>query len=336
MTREKLAKKIATWIIMTIMLSGFALDIFSVVMCNKYQSKYDLSEAQFTFDGTADRIHFLNTRNSDAILIESNGKFALIDSGEGNHNPRRTVSYSGSEEAVIEYLKKAAGDKDGKVTLEFALATHNHYDHTGCFEAIANNSDIHVKTFYIKPVNREIAHDYECNDWGIEQTYEATVTAFLSSGTDVTSDIPSEPFKFGDFTLTFYNTALDDERLHNESENAESVGLLIEKGEKSAFLASDITRTTGLEKILITELRKVDLLKVGHHGYYGSTSWAFARKLDPEIAIVTNELGKIYPDVKWTLTTVSHSAIFGTFNENGIIAEFTDDGEIKLSNHAQG
>ncbi|MGN0545303.1 MAG: ComEC/Rec2 family competence protein [Acutalibacteraceae bacterium] len=336
MTREKLAKKIATWIIMTIMLSVFALDIFSVVMCNKYQSKYDLSEAQFTFDGTADRIHFLNTRNSDAILIESNGKFALIDSGEGNHNPRRTVSYSGSEEAVIEYLKKAAGDKDGKVTLEFALATHNHYDHTGCFEAIANNSDIHVKTFYIKPVNREIAHDYECNNWGIEQTYEATVTAFLNSGTDVTSDIPSEPFKFGDFTLTFYNTALDDERLHDEGENAESVGLLIEKGEKSAFLASDITRTTGLEKILIPELRKVDLLKVGHHGYYGSTSWAFARKLDPEIAIVTNELGKIYPDVKWTLTTVSHSAIFGTFNENGIIAEFTDDGEIKLSNHAQG
>jgi len=39
--------------------------------------------------------------------------------------------------------------------------------------------------------------------------------------------------------------------------------------------------------------------------------------------------------MKWTLTMVSHSAIFATVDENGIIAEFTDDNEIKLSNHAQ-
>ena len=43
----------------------------------------------------------------------------------------------------------------------------------------------------------------------------------------------------------------------------------------------------------------------------------------------------VYPDIKWTLTMVSHSAIFATVDENGIIAEFTDDNEIKLSNHAQ-
>ena len=92
---------------------------------------------------------------------------------------------------------------------------------------------------------------------------------------------------------------------------------------------------TGLEGLLLPQLHKVDLLKVGHHGYYGSTSPKFARGLSPEIAIITNRLGKIYPDVKWTLTMVSHSAIFATVDENGIIAEFTDNNEIKLSNHAQ-
>ena len=171
MTRDKLIKKIATWIMMAIMLSVFLLDIICVAMCNRYQNKIEITPAQFSSDGTADRIHFLNTYNSDAILIESNGKFALIDSGEGDRNPRRKLSYNGSEEAVIKYLKKAAGDAEGKVTLEFALGTHNHYDHVGTFEAIANDPDITVKTFYIKPVNREIAHEYEYNGWGIETTY---------------------------------------------------------------------------------------------------------------------------------------------------------------------
>ena len=110
---------------------------------------------------------------------------------------------------------------------------------------------------------------------------------------------------------------------------------MVEKGERSAFLASDITRTTGLEEIILPKLHKVDILKVGHHGYYGSTSWNFAKRLSPKIAIVTNSLGKIYPDIKWTLTMKSHSAIFATVDENEIIAEFTDNDEIKLSNHAQ-
>ena len=123
MTRDKLIKKIATWIMMAIMLSVFSLDIICVAMCNKYQNKFEITPAQFSSDGTADRIHFLNTYNSDAILIESNGKFALIDSGEGDRNPRRKLSYNGSEEAVIKYLKKAAVEP----TMGIAAVVHRHH-----------------------------------------------------------------------------------------------------------------------------------------------------------------------------------------------------------------
>ena len=38
MTRDKLIKKIATWIMMAIMLSVFSLDIICVTMCNRYQN----------------------------------------------------------------------------------------------------------------------------------------------------------------------------------------------------------------------------------------------------------------------------------------------------------
>jgi beta-lactamase superfamily II metal-dependent hydrolase len=78
-----MVKKIATVIIMTIMFSVFILDIITVVLCNKYEDRYEITAETFASAGTADRIHFLNTGNSDSILIESNGHFALVDSGEG-------------------------------------------------------------------------------------------------------------------------------------------------------------------------------------------------------------------------------------------------------------
>ncbi|MGN0567979.1 MAG: ComEC/Rec2 family competence protein [Acutalibacteraceae bacterium] len=334
MTKEQRTKKIATWIIMTIMISVFLLDIICVVLCNRYQGKFDIRTEDFSLSDGDDRIHFLNVNNSDAILLESNGKFALIDSGEGDHNPRRYIDYEGNEEAVIKYLKKVAADENGKVVLEFVLGTHNHYDHIGAFETIINDPDITAVKAYFKPLDPNIAHDYEVDGWGLEEIYEDTVAAFIKDGAEVTDKLPDEPFMFGDFKLTFYNTVTD-ESLAGQGENAASVGIMVEKGERSAFLAADITRTTGLEQLLIPELHKVDILKVGHHGYYGSTSQKFAKTLDPEIAIVTNRLGKIYPDVKWTLTTVSKSAIFATVDENGIIATFCDDGRIILTNHAQ-
>lgn len=37
---------------------------------------------------SGDKIHFLNVGSSDAILLESNGKFAMIDAGEDTDNPR--------------------------------------------------------------------------------------------------------------------------------------------------------------------------------------------------------------------------------------------------------
>ena len=47
MTRDKLIKKIATWIMMAIMLSVFLLDIICVAMCNRYQNKLNHPGAVF-------------------------------------------------------------------------------------------------------------------------------------------------------------------------------------------------------------------------------------------------------------------------------------------------
>ena len=94
-------KKIATWIIVPLMLGIFLFDIFTVVLGNVYNLR--VSVRAEAFDGTyTDRIHFLNTANSDAILLESDGHFALVDSGEGSENPRRKGVYPGFEQTVID------------------------------------------------------------------------------------------------------------------------------------------------------------------------------------------------------------------------------------------
>ncbi len=330
--KKNKAKKIATWIVVPLMAAIFILDIVTVVLANKYAAEYEISVEDFSYANGDDRIHFLNTANSDAILIESNGRFALVDSGEGNSNPRRKTEYQGFEEVVLDYLKKAALSTDGKVYLDFILATHCHYDHIGAFPAIVADEDIIIEKAYFKPYNAEIGKNYESEDWLLGQTYNEIINGLALRGFQVVSSLPDKPFEFGDFTVEFYNTVTP-ESVMGKGENAASVGVKITKGERVVFLAADITASTGLEKLLADSIGDVDVLKIGHHGYYGSSSASFLRKLKPEIAVVTNQLGKIYPNVKWNLTMVAGAATYATFDNDGLIVTLADNSEIFIANH---
>ena len=43
---------------------------------------------------------------------------------------------------------------------------------------------------------------------------------------------------------------------------------------------------------------------------------------------------RIYPDVKWKLRHVAHAELHTTVDEDGVIAEFDDNGEIKIHSGA--
>lgn len=328
--KGKIARVIATWLVTGIMLSVFILDIVTLVIDNRYVSEVPISDETFTYSTGNDRIHFLNTANSDCILLESNGRFAMVDSGEGNENPRRKTAYKGYRDEVINYLKKTASDENGKVKLDFIVATHMHYDHAGNFTEIINRPDIEIGCAYIKEYDVSSVSELEKEDWGNEQMYEDIIEALKKKNIPIISDIPNTDFNFGDFTLKFFNTVTPED-LKGNGENANSLGLKITKGEKSAFLAADFTASTGLEDRYAEEIGDIDLLKIGHHGYYGSSSASFLRVLKPETAICTNQIGKIYPNVKWNLTMVAKVPVFSTAHRNGIIATFTDENEIVLT-----
>ncbi len=325
------AKKTATWIIVPLMVAIFILDIVTVVIGNNYCRKYTFTEESFDYSYGDDRIHFLNTANSDSILLESNGMFALIDAGEGDNNPRRKTEYKGYESEVVEYIKKVCKTEKG-IYLDFILGTHCHYDHIGSFESLITDPDISIGKAYFKVFNPKIAKEYEVERWEIGETYNAIIDALNQRSVPVISDLSEEPFAFGDFTLRFYNTVTP-ESLEGKGENASSIGVKVTKGGKTAFLAADITKSTGLEELLAEEIGDIDILKIGHHGYFGSSSVYFLENLCPEVAIVTNQLGKVYPNVKWNLTMKAKVPFYATYENNGIIAAFTDDGEIGFTNN---
>ncbi|MBE6748240.1 MAG: MBL fold metallo-hydrolase [Ruminococcaceae bacterium] len=330
MDKKKLARVIATIIISFVMFSVFTLDILTLALCNKYEKNYTLLAEDFSYSNGNDRIHFLNTGNSDCILLESNGHFALIDSGEGDFNPRKTTEYEGYKDEVISYLKKVAKNKNGEVYLDFILGTHNHYDHIGNFYEIISDDEIKIGRAYFKKYNKEIATELEQDGWDNVATYEAIISAINEKNIVLIEALPDWEFNLGDFKLQFINTVTPEE-LNGKGENANSVGVIVTKGEKRAFLAADFTKSSGLEELYGESIGDVDLLKIGHHGYYGSSSQKFLKQLKPEIAICTNFLGKIYPNVKWNLTMVAKVPIYATAHRNGIIASFTDDGEIVLT-----
>lgn len=325
------AKKIATWIVVPLMAAIFLLDIATVVIGNSYCRRFKVTQENFDYSDGDDRIHFLNTANSDSILIESNGLYALIDAGEGNSNPRRKTAYKGYEQEVIDYVKKVCRKSDGSVYLDFIMGTHCHYDHIGSYLALISDSDIGIGKAYFKEFNERITKNYETERWEIDKIYQNIIAALINRNIEVVSDISNEKFVFGDFTIRFVNTVTSEE-FEGEGENASSIGVVVCKGNKTAFLAADITASTGLEEVVAPLVGDVDLLKIGHHGYYGSSSKSFLKALSPEIAIVTNQLGKVYPNVKWNLTMSAKVPFYATYDNNGIIATFADD-EIILTNN---
>ncbi|MBR4858486.1 MAG: MBL fold metallo-hydrolase [Clostridia bacterium] len=324
-------KKIATWIIVPLMAAIFLLDIATVAIGNSYCRRFTVTQEDFDYSDGDDRIHFLNTANSDSILIESNGLYALIDAGEGNSNPRRKTAYKGYEQEVIDYIKKVCKKDDGSVYLDFIMGTHCHYDHIGSYLSLISDSDIGIGKAYFKEFNKNIAKDYETERWKIDKVYQDIIDALNGRSIEIVSDLSEEEFVFGDFTLRFVNTVTPEE-FEGKGENASSIGVIVCKGSKTAFLAADITESTGLEDVVAPVVGDVDLLKIGHHGYYGSSSKSFLKALSPEIAIVTNQLGKVYPNVKWNLTMFAKVPFYATYDNNGIIATFTDD-EIILTNN---
>ena len=87
------------------------------------------------------KIHFLALPgNTLSVLVECNGRFGMIDSGEDNDDPDGsdprypvTSPAQGFEKEVLAYLKSVGVTKDN---FDFYIGTHPHSDHIGSADEV--------------------------------------------------------------------------------------------------------------------------------------------------------------------------------------------------------
>ena len=212
-------------------------------------------------------LHFIDTGNSDAILIKNNNKFALIDGGDND-----------DEERVVSYLKD-----QGVKELEYIFATHPHADHIGGLDAVVN--DIPVKNVYVS------------NGDADSKTYSDFIYAMANKGLSPSVPLLNSEFKLGSGKFKVISAA------NEKDPNNNSLVLEYVNGNDKVLLMGDAEEK--IEREL--DVSDVDLLKVGHHGSRSSSSSSFIDKINPKYAVIlvgaNNKYGHPHKETMDTLAS---------------------------------
>lgn len=301
-------------------------------------------------------IHVMAFPASDAIIIESNGRFGFVDSGEDSDYPkgmdprypwRGHIATNGADyEATLWRYLDQIGVNSSNV--DFYIGTHPHSDHIGTADTVIERykpKRIYTPEYsdeWISNPSRLWDNQYVYDQLinaaiKAEREYGASLIQHLDPAAPVVPD-PSAPhtanpvFEFGDMEIEIVNYAEDYKYPGALADaNLMSFGVKMTAHGKTAFLSGDIEKTDGDESRLAAEVGKVDFLKLGHHGLPTSNSEEFIEALDPEFAVQTGSYYYMFQDtidvlnrqgVRWypvdEIRTTGSSAVVVTMDEQSL------------------
>lgn len=252
------------------------------------------------------RIHILSFLNAgDAIVVESNGRFGMVDSGESNdypdgsdprypYRPGTTIG-CGVEDEVLSYLDFLGVTEDN---FDFYIGTHPHSDHIGTAGIIIR------KYKPSKVYTPRYSDSYMTSSWGLwdnQYVYDNLVSAAEEVGADLYLDFdenaPDDPapgsnvcrpaFDFGCSHIELVNTDTSYETEGTSDANHISLGVKVTSNGKVAYLAEDICNTDGDEDRLAQTLGHVDFMKLGHHGVNEANTYGYVMALSPDVVYQT-------------------------------------------------
>lgn len=207
------------------------------------------------------KVEYIDVGQADAILIENNKKYMLIDAGNNEDG-----------DLLVNYFK------DKNITdFEYVVGTHPHEDHIGGMDNIIKN--FNIKNYYMP----------DC--YTTTKTFEEILDALEEKNLSFeTPDIDSE-FRLGDALFKVLYTGTDKSDLNNTS-----IVLRMTYKDVSFMFTGDATNVT--EKKILAKNLQSDVLKVGHHGSQYSTSDEFLDKVNPKYAIISVRTGNVYDHPK--------------------------------------
>lgn len=242
------------------LLGGVASFLAAVVFLITFvDSKYvpswrDIFGIYGTYDKEADIISFVDVGQGDCVLIQSNGRFALIDAGEADNDIARVLKRKGIK------------------GFDAVILSHWHSDHAkGLYEILDAFK-----------VENAVFPDVSKNDEDAIKLSENVTKLCAESGVNVHNAVQGMAVNIGDIELT---VLLADNQ--STEENNRSLIIMAEcRGNKFLFTGDAEAK---LEEKLVKSGINIDcdVLKVAHHGSDASTSNEFLKLCTPEYAVIS-------------------------------------------------
>lgn len=228
--------------------------LFSIVVC--CMSYWPLKR---------DSVSFIDVGQGDAVLIESNGRSMLIDTGgkmkfNDEEWRRRRKETKLSEQTILPLLKE-----HGIKRLDYMILTHPDNDHFG--EAATILQSIPVTHLIINP-----------HSPGAEKYNDLLKQ---SSTVSVKDSMEFTQFRMGNAQLNILN-----QQNNYQDENDSSIVIRLQLNHRSYLLMGDLP-AEGEERLAAEICGPVDVLKVGHHGSDTSTSSALLNCTQPKYAVIS-------------------------------------------------
>ena len=237
------------------------------------------------------KVHFIDTGHSDSVLIENNGKFALIDAGDRD-----------DDTTVKSYLTG-----QGVKRLEYLIITHFHADHFGAADTVV--TDFEVGTTFVSNGNADT------------QVYQDFINSLSNKGLKPSVPLEGAEVSLGNATLTFYNT-----RGGNSNENNNSLVTLLQSGSRQALFTGDAESQVEAN---LTNIGDVDLFKAGHHGSDTSNTSSLLNRIKPEHVVImagaNNKYGHPSAEVMNRFKSLG-IPVYRTDEQGTIIVTLSEDG----------
>jgi competence protein ComEC len=207
------------------------------------------------------KIYFLDVGQGDASLIISpSGKVAMIDSGP-------------DESLILSYLKNLNISH-----IDLIFASHAHSDHITSMDKVITK---YKPTAFIDPGIPHTTKTYTRMITAIEQNhinyYEGTSRKINLGSLIFTILPPANPF------------------IHESELNNNSTVVRLDYKDFSCLFTGDIEEEREGQLIVYSNnSQNVDILKVGHHGSFSSSTLLFIRSVKPEMVVICCGQGNNY------------------------------------------
>ena len=201
------------------------------------------------------KVHFIDVRQGDAILIQYGGENYIIDSGKNL-----------SSNKLIHYV-----DSVGVTTLKACLITHPDFDHYGEFEDFVESGLFTIEKFIINKTS------------STNSSYIRLLNLLL------TENIPVDSVDFEDDLNWSMTTDILSPNYDNgfSNDNDNSIVIKMSLGEVDFLFTGDSVEDNN-QYLLDTYDIDVEVLKVSHHGGVGGTSAAFLAEVTPAVSVISS------------------------------------------------